>query len=305
MPICADTIVKIKFVKQNEKDKILNIWAIGTYPVNQDNEIELVLFLPKILDEKDPDTQNTQVIFEKDEYFAVGGKFNTENAIIETIVSDYAGHNYNFNVKVVFPFMNSRFAQLKNIIQPKESLIFIVGQMEIINNNLYINTKDISCINTNSNKKDFNFYNQQVSVSVKSCSKLLSIHQSIAETSGESSQKTLKLSIPNESVDEILSDSSLADPRPLKRTRNNNNKANKCTEELSDINNTDIELDTKKFNNKPDFVRKHEDLGSKNANTRGKKSTRGRRKGKEHVVQTTVHNTQKSCKNTININESQ
>ncbi|CAG8775414.1 7973_t:CDS:1, partial [Cetraspora pellucida] len=132
---------------------------------------------------------------------------NTENAIIETIVSDYTSHNYNFNVKVVFPFMNSRFAQLKNIIQPKESFIFIIGQMEIIDNNLYINTKNISCINTNSNKKDSNFYNQQASVSVKSHSKLLSIHKSIAETSGESSQKTLKLLIPNESVDEILSDS--------------------------------------------------------------------------------------------------
>ncbi|CAG8462565.1 7407_t:CDS:2 [Gigaspora rosea] len=53
MPICDDTIVKIKFLKQTEQDKHLSVWAI-------DRE------------------EDTQAIFEKDEYFAVGGKIVPE-----------------------------------------------------------------------------------------------------------------------------------------------------------------------------------------------------------------------------------
>ncbi|CAG8660684.1 35358_t:CDS:2 [Gigaspora margarita] len=210
---------------------------------------------------------------------------NTEDSIIEMMISDYAGHNYNFNVKVVFPFMHSRFAQLKNLIQPKESLIFVIGQMKIINNNLYINAKDISYITF-----------------VKPThSKLLSIHQSITETSEETSQNFLKFPTTNNSVDKFYSNSSLSDPHPLKCTKND--KINEYTEELSDNDNTNTELDTKKSNNKTKPVRKHENLESKNNNTHGKKATRGRKKGKECVIQTTVHNTRKSCKNTVTINE--
>ncbi|CAG8810277.1 24766_t:CDS:1, partial [Gigaspora rosea] len=93
---------------------------------------------------------------------------NNENAIIETMITDYAEHNYTFNVKVIYPFMNSRFAQLKNLIKPKEILIFILGQIEIINNNLYINAKDISCINTNSTTKKITECDQQMSPLTKS-----------------------------------------------------------------------------------------------------------------------------------------
>lgn len=75
MPICADTIVKIKFVKQTEQDKFLNVWPIGTYPVDQNNEIELILFIPKNVEDREEDTQ---AIFEKDEYFSVGGKIVPE-----------------------------------------------------------------------------------------------------------------------------------------------------------------------------------------------------------------------------------
>ncbi|CAG8830661.1 29263_t:CDS:1, partial [Racocetra persica] len=66
------TIVKIKVVRETEKDDLLVVWAIGSYPVgDEDSEIELILFVPVNFEERDPDSQ---AIFQKDEYFSVGGK---------------------------------------------------------------------------------------------------------------------------------------------------------------------------------------------------------------------------------------
>ncbi|CAG8794909.1 4917_t:CDS:2 [Gigaspora margarita] len=42
MPCYADMIIKIKYVKQSEKDaKVPSVWALGTYPPgHEDNEME-------------------------------------------------------------------------------------------------------------------------------------------------------------------------------------------------------------------------------------------------------------------------
>ncbi|RIB12187.1 hypothetical protein C2G38_2201347 [Gigaspora rosea] len=69
-----DTIIKIKHVKQNEtKDtKSISVWAIGSYPIGlKDNDIEVVLYVPRNHDEQDPDLQ---AMFRRDEYYSVGGK---------------------------------------------------------------------------------------------------------------------------------------------------------------------------------------------------------------------------------------
>ena len=74
MPCYADTIVRIKYVKQHVKADLgfSTVWALGAYPVErEDYEIELVLFVP--VDSNDRDSE-TQAIFEKDNFFAVGGK---------------------------------------------------------------------------------------------------------------------------------------------------------------------------------------------------------------------------------------
>ncbi|RIB30808.1 hypothetical protein C2G38_2052597 [Gigaspora rosea] len=131
--------------------------------------------------------------------------------------------------------MNSRFAQLKNLIKPKEILIFILGQIEIINNNLYINAKDISCINTNSTTKKITEYNS---------------HYDISQTNFH----------------------------PLKCTKNN--KINEYSEDLSEKNSTDNELNTEKSNNKTDSDQKYKNIELKNTNM--------------------IHNTRKSRKNTVN-----
>ncbi|CAG8806948.1 9015_t:CDS:1, partial [Dentiscutata erythropus] len=74
MPCYADTIIKIKHAKHNEKEdaKVPSVWALGTYPPGcNDKEIEVTLFLPINQDERDPESQ---AIFKRDEYYSVGGK---------------------------------------------------------------------------------------------------------------------------------------------------------------------------------------------------------------------------------------
>lgn len=218
------------------------------------------------------------------------------------MITDYAGRNYTFNVKIIYPFMNSRFAQLKNLIQPRESLIFVVGQMEIINNSLYINAKDISCISTNSTNKKITECDQQTLTSTKSSrSKLLSIHQSMIETSGETSQKNLKSPNFSDFTDNSHYDMSQTNPRPLKRTKNSKISEYK---DLSE-NSTDDELNTEKLNNNIDLNQKHEDIEIKTNNTTKKKSTCNPRKGKRKITQPkpVVHNTRRSRKNATSIDE--
>jgi len=55
-----------------EDSDSVNVWALGTYPVGrEDYDIELVLFVPVDLNNRDDDTQ---AVFEKDSFFSVGGK---------------------------------------------------------------------------------------------------------------------------------------------------------------------------------------------------------------------------------------
>ncbi|CAG8787106.1 26083_t:CDS:2, partial [Gigaspora rosea] len=162
MPCYADTIVRIKYVRRTERQDIksLVVWALGAYPVECDDcEIEMVLFLPFESQERDLETQ---AIFERDSFYSVGvstgvvilnkavnsNKYSLKisligipqelprivgtdgNAVVNVLVNDYAGWEYNFTVKVVFPHLNSRFAYLMNAIRPEDSLVFVVGQME-------------------------------------------------------------------------------------------------------------------------------------------------------------------------------
>src|SRR5262245_25275016 len=74
MPCYADTIIKIIQARQSDKEetKLTVVWAVGVYPVvDEDCEMELVLFVPMDRHERDP---NIQSIFRKDEYYSVGGK---------------------------------------------------------------------------------------------------------------------------------------------------------------------------------------------------------------------------------------
>ncbi|CAG8750043.1 10639_t:CDS:2, partial [Dentiscutata erythropus] len=150
----------IKLVRQHVKkdSNLLVVWALSSYPVERkDYDIELYLFMPNNLAESDPESQ---AIFVKDGFFSVGITVLTstylmifnkvvvsnkcplkvslvgipqeipnvvkEDAIVQTLVTDYAGQEHNFIMKIVFPYYNSCFAHLKDTIRPQESLIFSI-----------------------------------------------------------------------------------------------------------------------------------------------------------------------------------
>ncbi|CAG8655498.1 617_t:CDS:2, partial [Scutellospora calospora] len=53
------------------------LWAIGTYPVEQDdNDIEMIIFILINSNDRDPDSQ---VIFEKNKYYAISRKIIPED----------------------------------------------------------------------------------------------------------------------------------------------------------------------------------------------------------------------------------
>ncbi|RIB25116.1 hypothetical protein C2G38_2166755 [Gigaspora rosea] len=238
MPCYADTIVRIKYVKQSVNKKgnsdLLVVWALGAYPVEcEEFDIELVLFLPVDSSDRDPESQ---AVFEKDNFYSVGVKIVTgyfngnkrakmtvatsthlkilnnvvesnkcplkvslvgisqevphkikDNFIFNILINDYVGKECNFIMKVVFPSHDSCFAHLKDKIRSQESLVFVVGQMEIIVNEFYIYAKDINYVDTNSIVKNRGFensLNQSSSVSHSSVrSKLLATHQDIFDNS--------------------------------------------------------------------------------------------------------------------------
>lgn len=61
-----------------------------------------------------------------------------ENAVIRVSVKDYTGQNNSFTVKIVFPYHNSRFKYLMNSIRPNEPVLFVIGQMEVMQDDLYV-----------------------------------------------------------------------------------------------------------------------------------------------------------------------
>lgn len=236
----TDTLVRIKYVRKNEKvdANLMVAWAIGLYPVeHEQNKIELVLFVPIKHDERDSETQ---AVFEKDCYYSVGGKIvpsyygtnkrpkmtvsistgvsilnkvsmlnkcplkvslvgfsqeslrllvNDDNAIFNVLINDYAGQEHNFIVKVVFLHKNSRFLHLKTMIHQQASLVFVIGQLEVIDNNFYIYAKDINFIDTQllSKQKTLDNHNSCESVSTIHL-KLLFTHQNVIDNSKESSE---------------------------------------------------------------------------------------------------------------------
>ncbi|CAG8734354.1 12659_t:CDS:2, partial [Racocetra persica] len=111
---------------------------------------------------RDPDSQ---AVFEKNNYYVVSEKVvpktyqsikrvkneaeivpNNKNAIVKTLTNDYTTENISFMVNVVFPYSNSRFLYFKNSIQPNKSLLFIVEELEIIQDDIYVYAKNINYI---------------------------------------------------------------------------------------------------------------------------------------------------------------
>lgn len=326
MPCFADTILKIKFVRKSvsvkEESDLTSIWAIGKYPVGEENcEIELTLFLPNNDKERDIDTQ---AIFKKDEFYYVCGKIfpgkynnnirpkmtvsflkildkvpssnkcplkvslvgvpqgmpneidNDENAVFEILVRDYASREYKtFTFRVVYPYLKSRFKYVKNIIRPQESIIFVVGMIEVIEDNFYvyaseINNVDVATLNNGDDK------NQIPSTSVKSTrTKLLFTHQNIKNVGSASNIKEPLNNFVNEDRNKVSSD----DLSSSKRKRSDD------TDEYDDL------FETKDFDfsveTKDDFmedIKEKEVRSSNNINEHQKKNKSCKKKGKVHMT---------------------
>ncbi|CAG8669353.1 5444_t:CDS:2, partial [Cetraspora pellucida] len=205
MPCCADTIVRIKHVRQTVKEKLEVVWAIGVYPIGiEDCEVELILFLSSNLGERDPDTH---ALFEKDKYFSVSHKIVPETyksnlrprmmvststhvkilkvsdlnkcplkvslaGMVEKAFDEF-GDDENAVIKVLFK-------SLMSIVCPGESIVFIVGQMKFIDHELYVYAHDINCIDTCFIKKrEIKIDSEQLMKSTRS--RLLTIHKSISK----------------------------------------------------------------------------------------------------------------------------
>jgi len=107
-----------------------------------------------------------------------------EDAVVQILVSDYVSQEVNFNVKVVFPCRSTHFAYVKDNIRPRESFIFVVGQLETIKNEFYVYARDINCIDAQFiSKKNILDHSISYSSSSKNSvrSKLLVTHDNFAE----------------------------------------------------------------------------------------------------------------------------
>ncbi|CAG8640688.1 16892_t:CDS:2 [Dentiscutata erythropus] len=165
-----------------------------------------------------------QAVFVKDGFFSVGEipKEIKDDAIVQVLVTDYAGQEHNFIIKVIFPYYNSCFVHLKDNVQPHKLLIFVMRQMEIINNEFYVYANSINHIDTQFlYKKNVvpNNVDSQVFSSPRNtiCSKLIATHQNVSENLKERSEH--KIGISSDHTEKSILSDSLNDIRSLRCMR--------------------------------------------------------------------------------------
>ncbi|CAG8816638.1 449_t:CDS:1 [Dentiscutata erythropus] len=132
---------------------------------------------------------------------------DTGESVIEMLISDYISQPHNYTVKVVFSHDKFRFKHFKTTICPQESIIFIVGQMEIIANKLYVYANDINFINTHfiTKKKELSDTELPSTNPIPNPTryKLLNVYQTITQNSevdSENNLLSLKCKRSNENV---------------------------------------------------------------------------------------------------------
>ncbi|CAG8716761.1 14825_t:CDS:2, partial [Cetraspora pellucida] len=212
-----------------------------------------------------------------------------ENAIFKVLVNDYAAQHYNFIMRIAFPYNNNRFKYLMNSIHPNESVPFIVGQVEIIDNDLYVYAADIFLVDVNyvAKKKFSGLNNSQMTSEIyKSIrSKLLSAHQNANEKSPEEpsikpNKHTIDLTTENSHfskharVEDVEDDDDLYE-QDAECSKKYTNVGNKYDSDVEIVNESNyVVCDNGKVN-----------------------------KGKEKVAQSVVHNMRSRAEMVKNMNE--
>ncbi|CAG8687693.1 14647_t:CDS:2, partial [Dentiscutata erythropus] len=218
-------------------------------------------------------------------------EINNENAIINVLVNDYAGQVYSFTIKIIFPYCNSRFKHLMNSSRLNESVLFVVGQMEIIDKDLYVYAVDISFVDISSvTKKKVSVFENSPALYRSVRSRLLTIHQSINEDSfnvSEIKNSDLGKEKSEREVDLITEDSHV-----MKRTR--------LEDEKDDYVEYD-EHDNKHKNESANMGNGYKDNIAYDSKGSGC-SSEGSSKGKDKVIQSVVHNTRQRSELFKNVN---
>ncbi|CAG8566431.1 6425_t:CDS:2, partial [Cetraspora pellucida] len=193
---------------------------------------------------------------------------DNENAVIEVLVTDYMRRDYNFIIKVVFPHLSPQFKSLMSIVRPGESIVFVVGQMEFIDRELYMYAHDINCIDTHFIKKrEIEIDSEQSMKSTRS--RLLTIHKSIS--------KRVKVEV-NETKKDVIA------------------------EEDIDASNVD---DKELIEDIDDLVKIYQDQDEEETNKSKKNQGRGHKKGKERAIQKITHNTRQSTRSSVVIDDNE
>ncbi|CAG8619351.1 5556_t:CDS:2 [Cetraspora pellucida] len=109
---------------------------------------------------------------------------NTEDSVMEITMTDYVfGLDHYYIINTAFSHTNPRFEHLKSATNLQESVIFVVGQMEVIDGMFYVNAKDINYVNVKKRSSDTDS-SQTPSASTNSMrSKLFNIHQNMTKNS--------------------------------------------------------------------------------------------------------------------------
>ncbi|RIB20439.1 hypothetical protein C2G38_2179302 [Gigaspora rosea] len=204
MPCYLETIVKIKHVKQNETKDSKSIQSVKRDPESQAifRRREYYSVRRKIVPSQYAGDTRPKMSVVTSTHMTITnnasesnkcplkvlfvdtlqGKLtvikNTENSIIEMLITDYISQDYSYTINVVIPHTNPRFEHIKTATHLQESIVFVVGQMEMIDNQFYVNTKDINYIvkNKNSDIK----HSQILTTPINSThSKLLNIYQQL------------------------------------------------------------------------------------------------------------------------------
>ncbi|CAG8467561.1 6868_t:CDS:2 [Cetraspora pellucida] len=165
---------------------------------------------------------------------------DTENSIIQMLISDYVGQSLDYTVKVVFPHMNPRFKHLKSTIRPQESIIFIIGQIEIIDNEFCIYANDINYIDTNFLTKKKEATSTELSSTNSTRSKLIHIHTTSLKC--KRSQETFESEKNTDPVN-IIDDNDNNEDQETKNQQETNDQETDDQQE-TDEQNTDDQQDT-------------------------------------------------------------
>ncbi|RIB16789.1 hypothetical protein C2G38_2188978 [Gigaspora rosea] len=226
MPCFATTVVKISQVRLYVKDEINLevVWAIRNYSIEQETNIS-----EKIVPEIYRGIKRVKMTISTSTCVSINKIPDSNNCPMRVLVVSIVQNE-------VETVLNDENAAVK-------FLLFVVGKLEIIKDNICIYTKDINYVETHVEvkKQVFDSNNSQTltTSSTSSRSKLLATYRSIAENSRNVPRSLTSANTVN--LDDFELDKSevlLSNSRPAKRAKSKN--VNKIAKNLLGVDNLEF-----------------------------------------------------------------